>query len=90
MPFARRLDDARDELVSGIKALLEDRSRRVELASRELLAASPEAVLARGFSVVRSAEGRALRDSSSLRPGDRLEISFSRGSAAAEVLEVTK
>jgi exodeoxyribonuclease VII large subunit len=90
MPFARRLDDARDELVSGIKALLEDRSRRVELASRELLAASPEAVLARGFSVVRSAEGRALRDSSSLRPGDRLEITFSRGSAAAEVLEVTK
>ncbi len=90
MPFARRLDDARDDLVLGIQSLLEDRSRRVELATRELLAASPEAVLARGFSVVRSAEGRALRDSSSLRPGDRLEITFSRGSAAAEVLEVTK
>ncbi len=88
MPFARRLDDARDDLVLGIQSLLEDRSRRVELATRELLAASPEAVLARGFSVVRSAEGRALRDSSSLRPGDRLEITFSRGSAAAEVLEV--
>lgn len=90
MPFARRLDDARDELVSGIKALLEDRSRRVELASRELLAASPEAVLARGFSVVRSAEGLALRDSSSLQPGDRIDIRFSRGSAAAEVLEVRR
>jgi exodeoxyribonuclease VII large subunit len=112
MPSARRLDEARDELASAMSGAIELRSRRLELATRELEAMSPAAVLARGFAVVRparaagtggsSASGRAaaaaaqaaaaqaaaIRDASMLGPGDRLDITFSRGTAAAEVLEV--
>jgi len=102
MPFARRLDDAVAELESGIGAALEDRSRRLELSSRELVAMSPAAVLERGFAVVRIASGEgkgasapssnkpAIRDASALGRGDRLDITFASGRAAAEVREVMK
>ncbi len=96
MPFARRLDEAVADLGAGIGAALADRSRRVELSSRELLAMNPSAVLSRGFALVRvasgtgapAAKGAAVRDAASLGIGDRLDITFSSGRAAAEVLEV--
>jgi exodeoxyribonuclease VII large subunit len=101
MPSARRLDEARDELAAAIAAALESRGRRLEMATRELEAMSPAAVLARGFAVVRparpggaaageAAPARAIRDASKLSPGEVLDITFSRGGAAVEVLEVRK
>jgi exodeoxyribonuclease VII large subunit len=92
MPAARRLDDARDELSRGMGERVERLSRRLELAGRDLEAASPAAVLARGYSVVRleGGTGAALRDSSSIGPGSKLEISFARGKALAETLEVSE
>jgi exodeoxyribonuclease VII large subunit len=91
MPSARRLDDAREELGRGMTAAIEARERRLELASRDLAAMSPEAVLARGFSVVRpAAGGAAIRDASALAVGENIEISFSRGGALAATLEVRK
>ncbi|MGA2544975.1 MAG: exodeoxyribonuclease VII large subunit [Rectinemataceae bacterium] len=91
MPSARRLDDARDELGRGMTAAIEARERRLELASRDLAAMSPEAVLARGFSVVRpAAGGAAIRDAAALAVGENIEISFSRGGALAATLEVRK
>ncbi|HOX33723.1 MAG TPA: exodeoxyribonuclease VII large subunit, partial [Spirochaetales bacterium] len=66
-----------------------------ELASRELEAMSPEAVLARGFAVVRPAQGGAaggdaIRDAASLAAGQEVEIRFARGGAAARVEEVRR
>jgi exodeoxyribonuclease VII large subunit len=104
MPHAHRLDDAREELARGMSAAIELRSRRLELASRELAAMSPEAVLARGFAVVRRAsaapaggaapaiKGRvaAIRDAAEIAPGEKLDISFARGGALAQTLEVRK
>jgi exodeoxyribonuclease VII large subunit len=94
MPAARRLDEAREELARGMGSGLEARSRRLELATRDLAATSPEAVLARGFSVVRragaaqKARAAAIRDSSAIAAGDELEITFARGGALAKTLEV--
>ena len=99
MPFASRLDEAVADLSAGIGAALDARSRRVELSARELIAMDPAAVLARGFAVVRRASfadsggparGAAIRDASELGPGDTLDIAFSSGRAAAEVLEVVE
>jgi exodeoxyribonuclease VII large subunit len=89
MPTARRLDEARDSLVREMAAAIEARRRRIELASRELAATSPEAVLARGFAVVRKAgEGPAIRDAKTLAGDDTLDIRLSRGGVSARVLEV--
>ncbi len=91
MPSSRRLDEAREALEGGISRDLESRSRRVELASRELAAMSPAAVLARGFAVVRPAGGgAALRDAALISAGDELEIAFSKGAARVQALEVRK
>lgn len=92
MPAARRLDEAREELAREMKAAIGLRSRRLEIATRELEAMSPEAVLARGFAVVRraGAPGPALRDAASLAGGDELEITFAKGRARAKTLEVLK
>ncbi len=89
MPTARRLDEAREGLVRDMAAAIESRRRRIELASRELAATSPEAVLARGFAVVRkTGESRAIRDAKTLAADDALDIVFSRGAASARVWEV--
>jgi len=94
MPSARRLDEAREELGRGMKNAVEVRSRRLELASRDLAAMSPAAILARGFSVVRlagaAAQGSAMRDASALTIGSELEITFARGGALAKTLEVRR
>jgi exodeoxyribonuclease VII large subunit len=91
MPAARRLDEAREDMARNMQNAIESRARRVELSSRELMAMSPEAVLARGFAVVRPASGgAAIRDAARLAAGDTLDISFSRGSALASTLEVRK
>jgi exodeoxyribonuclease VII large subunit len=89
MPAAHRLDDAREELSSGMRQALELRSRRVQLAARGLEATSPEAVLARGFAVVRLG-GVAMRDAAKISVGDELDIAFARGSLRASTLEVRK
>jgi exodeoxyribonuclease VII large subunit len=103
MPSAHRLDDAREELARGMSAAIELRARRLELASRDLAAMSPEAVLARGFAVVRRApgatsvgaaagevggRGAAIRDAAEIAPGEELDITFARGKARASTLEV--
>jgi exodeoxyribonuclease VII large subunit len=98
LPFSHRLDDARGELAVAMAASIERRSRRLELASRELAAMSPEAVLARGFAVVRRAAARgaggeaggtkAIRNAAELSAGDEIDISFARGKARAATLEV--
>jgi exodeoxyribonuclease VII large subunit len=95
MPAARRLDEARQELGRCMMAGIEARGRRLELAARELAAMSPAAVLARGFAVVRPVSasggaGQAIRDSSALAAGEELEITFAKGGARANILEVRK
>jgi exodeoxyribonuclease VII large subunit len=93
MPSAHRLDDAREDLARRMSAAMDLRARRLELASRDLAATSPEAVLARGYAVVRRAAGatvggRAVRDSSEIAVGDELDIAFARGGTRVTTLEV--
>jgi len=101
LPAVRRFDDAREELGRGMSDALAERRRRLELAGRDLAALSPEAVMARGFAVVRRASaasggrgpagpGPAIRDGSELAAGEELDIRFSRGGASARVLEVER
>jgi exodeoxyribonuclease VII large subunit len=88
VPTLRRFDDAKEDLVRGIRDRVEDARRRMALAAATLEASSPAAVLARGFAVVRGPSGRALRSAAEVAKGERLDIVFSEGGAAATVEEV--
>ncbi|MEH6459054.1 exodeoxyribonuclease VII large subunit [Chitinimonas sp. JJ19] len=61
-------------------------SRLGNLAGR-LEALNPQAVLARGYSLVETSTGSLVRDAQQLRHGERLRLRFAEGEAAAVVTE---
>ena len=72
-------------------AWLADRNRRTALLARldaGLAHLDPRGVLARGYSIVRDAEGRIVRDSGALEPNDDVTVSFHAGQAEARITSV--
>ncbi len=63
-----------------------DRSRLASLAAH-LGHLNPSAVLERGYSITRDAEGRVVRDGATLSEGASLELVFARGGASARVTQ---
>lgn len=86
-PFMLRLDDARESLAAGVRERVRDARHRHELASRDLLAASPLAILQRGYAVVTGAAGQVVRSAAAVSPGDRLDVRVAVGRIDAEVKE---
>ena len=79
--LARRLRQAADNA-------LELRRVRVEAKRVALSHLDPTQVLARGYSIVRDADGTIRRTSAGLATGAPLAITFSKGSAGAKVTDV--
>jgi exodeoxyribonuclease VII large subunit len=66
-------------------ARLEHERSAVAAWQQSLAHLSPQAVLARGYSLVRDADGRIVSDSRALTVGSRVALHFSAGSASALV-----
>jgi len=64
-------------------ALVQNRAARVERAGRLLTAVSYRGVLARGFALVRAADGKPLRSAAAVAPGLQLNIEFADGRVRA-------
>ncbi|MFZ2780547.1 MAG: exodeoxyribonuclease VII large subunit [Rectinemataceae bacterium] len=97
LPLARRHDEAREGVARAVSERFGDVSHRIGLALSTLELASPQAVLERGYAVVRRKEalpgipaGSALRDARSLIPGDMVDIRFAKGESTAQIREVRK
>ena len=99
MPAARRFDEAREGLILTIKGILASVGHRLALGNTGLELASPEAVLKRGYSIVRKSsgsvprgdspvQGMIVRSSSEVSPEEILDLTFSSGTARVEVREV--
>jgi exonuclease VII large subunit len=100
-PLVTRVDEANEILVNVMNKTLTELGRRVELASGILETASPQAILCRGFSIVRHSiglsenlqelsAGQVVRSASQLGQGDLIDITFAKGSATANVKEIKK
>jgi exodeoxyribonuclease VII large subunit len=88
-PSRQRFDDAKEELVRGVREALNASRRRIDRAYSLLCAADPAAIMARGFAVVRKTDGtRAIRDAGELSANDSIAISFARGGARAITQEI--
>lgn len=72
------------DLLRGTARQMESQRLRTESAERIVEAASPEAALRRGFSIVRHADS-VITDPSSLEQGDRITITFLRGTREATI-----
>jgi exodeoxyribonuclease VII large subunit len=64
---------------------LEGASRRLELLEARLGPLDPELPLARGYALVRRADGRFLRSVAEVGPGDALRVQVRDGAVAARV-----
>ena len=83
-----RLLDAAREIERRFVNLIEKREAFLSQAASALDALSPLAVLGRGFSICRDANGRVIKNSSSVKNGDRVSIRFHTGSAEADISSV--
>ena len=77
-PRLMRFDEAKDNLVENMEERIMELRRRLDLARTGLEAASPLAVLERGFSVVMPLRdgktGMAIRKAADVKPGETLVI----------------
>ncbi len=94
---AQRLMQQRERLLNLQRRLdngLTQTSTRGSNALARLAASlthlNPEAVLARGYSIVTDDAGRILRDGTSLEPNDRIAVCFHSGHAEARVTSASK
>ncbi|MGG5888381.1 exodeoxyribonuclease VII large subunit [Falsiroseomonas sp. HC035] len=87
--FARQVQRARGARavqafsVAPLAGLLREKASRLAGLAARLEAGSYQSVLARGFSLVRDAEGHALTRAAQVGPGQKLAIAFADGEVAA-------
>lgn len=81
----RRLERLAPELRNALRRAIEVRREQIALAQRSLLALSPVAVLARGYSIVRKGTGAIVSRSRDLHPGETIHITFAEGEAEAKI-----
>lgn len=88
-PLLRGLDEARAGLEQGFRERLVGAGHRLALAKGLIEASSPEAILSRGYSIVRDAStGAVLRGTDGLARGSPVDIRFAKGSAGARIEEI--
>lgn len=79
------LDGLQERLHVGMRRSLEAGRRDLVEGAARLEAVSPLAVLARGYAVVRTTDGRAVRDATEVSSGDRIQVRVRSGHFDAEV-----
>ena len=82
-----RLARSRERLTAAPSLFFERRRGALDRAAARLQALSPRATLARGYAIVRTADG-VLRDAGAVAEGGRIDVELARGTLAARVEEV--
>lgn len=84
---ARRVQllTTRQRLGPATTLLLSAHRHRLELLAQRVADNSPRRLLALGYSITLGPDGRAVRDASTLKVGDRLRTRFHKGEAEVEV-----
>jgi exodeoxyribonuclease VII large subunit len=75
----------RQRMTRAGAALIERRGLTLQRLQAGLLHLNPEAVLARGFSIVRNSAGVIVRDSGDVTVGEAVGLTFATGHAAAQI-----
>jgi len=81
-----RVQDLGERVERATQRLLAARAARVDALARALTHLGPQAVLERGYAIVRAADGSVVRDATTLAPGDRVRLRVARGDAEAQVI----
>jgi exodeoxyribonuclease VII large subunit len=82
---AATLASTRERLHARLDVAMRDRRARVAAAAAALAHLDPGQVLARGYAIVRAADGTVVRSSRQVAVDDALDLRFAEGAAAARV-----
>jgi len=80
-PLLQRFDDAKEALLASVQTRVDEAKKRIDFARRDLEAANPHSILARGYSVVTdAATGQVIRDANQTKEGQNLVVRPAKGS----------
>ena len=83
------LDNLTGRMTRAVQALPQTKRARLDVLARALGAVNPNAVLERGYAVVRQ-NGRAVTDAAALRAGDLIDVTLKKGAIGARVTETAE
>lgn len=89
-PLLNRLENAREALKSNMDERLKDYRNRIQQNIHILEGASPKTILDRGYSMVRTADGKIVRSNQDVAIGDNIEIIPATGKITATVNKTEK
>ena len=89
-PLLNRLENAREALKSNMDERLKDYMNRIQQNIHILEGASPKTILDRGYSMVRTADGKIVRSNQDVAIGDNIEIIPATGKITATVSKTEK
>ncbi|WP_028537003.1 exodeoxyribonuclease VII large subunit [Paludibacterium yongneupense] len=81
----RRIEEAEARLQQAMARLIERRQHELHRLGASLEAMNPNAVLARGYAIVRKANGQAAKSPQELRQGERVQLHLAEGQTDAIV-----
>jgi exodeoxyribonuclease VII large subunit len=82
---AATLAAMRESMQRALRSALRERALRVEALGAQLGQLNPEAVLGRGYAIVRDARGAIVTDAAALCAGEPIEVKVAAGAVAARV-----
>ena len=87
MPLAQRarLAAMHEAMIRAMPARLERTGARVDALAQNLTHLNPQAVLERGYAIVATAGGAIVHDAAQVAHGDRVALTFARGTAGAVI-----
>ncbi len=85
-PLLNRLDSARESLKDGIQAKIKDTKVKVQSLKEILDSASPQTILNRGYSMVKTKDGKVVRSGSDVSKNIEIEIYPAKGKIDAVVI----
>jgi exodeoxyribonuclease VII large subunit len=80
-----RVDELSERALRAMTTRVRSARQQLRGGAERLQALSPLAVLERGYSIARAADGTVIRDAGNLKIGDPLRLTFARGAAAVRV-----
>ena len=85
---AERLDNRRSRLLTWLPKILSDRLTEIANLETSVRLLDPKNVLARGWSITRSATGQVLRSVNDVKSGDEIVTSLADGTVVSTVMTV--
>ena len=82
------IDELKEELTNSLKELVKHQSDELDKYSKQLEILNPKAVLSRGYSISIDESGKPIKNTKSLKPGQKVQTILEDGSFESEVIKI--